>query len=216
MRGLSPRERILISLVIAAAVAAVFYLFFWTPQTARRADLETRLGKQRSELARMQELAATREEKEREYQALYERLRLIEVRLPAKREIPRLIRQVQEAAVGLGVKLTLLRPGTNQPGPAAAKPGTEAAKPGTEATGQPAPARGQPAPAAQARYQLFRLDFGFEGTYADLMAYLARLEDFPRFIILKQISMSPAARPRLKATLTAETYVLPREGAPQP
>lgn len=209
MRGLSPRERILISLVIAAAVAAVFYLFFWTPQTARRADLETRLNKQRGELARMQELAATREEKEREYQALYERLRLVEVRLPSEREIPRLIRQVQEAAAGLGVKLTLLRPGANQPGAAAASPGTRAA-------GQPAPARGQPAPTAQPRYQLFRLDFGFEGTYADLMAYLARLEDFPRLIILKQISMSPAARPRLKATLSAETYVLPREGAPQP
>lgn len=209
MRGLSPRERILVSLVIAAAVAAVFYLFLWTPQTARRADLEARLGKQRGELARMQELAARREEKEREYQALYERLRLIEVKLPAEREIPRLIRQVQEAAAGLGVKLTLLRPGANQPGAAAARPGTQAA-------GQPAPARGQPAPAAEARYQIFALDFGFEGTYADLVAYLARLEDFPRLIILKQISMSPATRPRLKATLGAETYVLPREGAPQP
>jgi Tfp pilus assembly protein PilO len=209
VRGLSPRERILVSLVIAAAVATVFYLFLWTPQTARRADLEARLGKQRSELARMQELAARREEKEREYQALYERLRLIEVKLPAEREIPRLIRQVQEAAAGLGVKLTLLRPGANQPGAAAARPGTQA-------PGQPAPARGQPAPAAEARYQVFALDLGFEGTYASLMAYLARLEDFPRLIILKQISMSTGARPQLKATLGAETYVLPREGPPQP
>jgi len=48
------------------------------------------------------------------------------------------------------------------------------------------------------------------------MAYLGRLEDFPRFIVLKQLSISPGDLPRLKVTLAAETFVLPREGQLQP
>lgn len=206
MKGLSSRERILIVLVVIAAISTVFYLFVWSPQTARRDRLSASLAQKQQELQRLQLLAADLKVKEQEYEELSQRIRLIEAKLPPEREIPNLIRQLQGVATELGIKLTLIRPGPTQAGPAAA------------AAGQPTrpPAAGAPAaPTAAPRYQLFKLDLGFEGTYGDLMAYLGRLENFPRFIVLTQVSISPGDQPRLKVTLGANTFVLRQEGAPQ-
>jgi Tfp pilus assembly protein PilO len=202
VRGLTPRERILLSLVLVAIIGVVFYLLVWTPRTAERSRLASQLATKQAEVERLQRLADTREEREREFQALADRIRLIEAKLPPAREIPNLIRQLQATAQEIGVKLNLLRPGQNQPGGAAAQ------QPG----GQPRPAQpAQPAPQAQPQYMLFRLDLAYAGTYAGLMSLLSRLEDFPRFIVLRQISMAPEELPRLRATISAETYVLPEE-----
>ncbi|MDR7417488.1 MAG: type 4a pilus biogenesis protein PilO [Armatimonadota bacterium] len=210
MRGLSARERVLVALAVAGAIAAAFYLLVWTPQSRRQAELDTELRRQQTELARLKQLAETREEKEKEFQALADRIRLIEAKLPPAREIPRLIRQLQAVAAELGIKMNLLRPGATQAGP-----------PGQAAAPQPAqpaatPARpGAQQPPAPPRYQLFRLDLAFDGSYADLMAFMARLEDFPRFIVLRQVSLAPGDLPRLKITIGAETFILP-QGAPAP
>lgn len=213
MRDWTARERILASLLVAAALAAVFYLFVWSPQTTRRAQLTQRLDAQQKELVRMQELSATREAKEREYTALAERIRLVEAKLPSEREIPHMIRQFQDIASSLGVKVMLLRPGPNQPGP----PGAE--QPPAAGAPRPRPARpGQPGQPAEAppRYLLFPLELGFEGTYSSLMAFLARLEDFPRFVVLTRVAVKPSTLPRLGAAISANTFVLPREAQPQP
>lgn len=209
MRGLSPRERLMVTLVIAAAIATVFYLFIWTPQTAERDRLTQDLAAKRAEVQRLKILAEQREEKEREFQALFDRIRLIEAKLPPEREIPNLIRQLQVTAQEIGVKMMLLRPGQTQAGPAAAPVGPPPAPRGAA----PAPGAAQP---PRPRYQLFRLDLSFEGTYASLMALLGRLEDFPRFIVLKQVQMNPGDLPLLRGTIVADTFVLPKEGTGGP
>ncbi len=201
MRGLSPRERMMLILVLVAALVTVFYLFVYTPAAARHEALVKERDARRAELARLKNLVETREAKEREYNALAERIRLIEAKLPPEREIPRLIRQLQGVASELGIKLGLLRPGATQAGPAVGEAPGAPARPGTK------PA----VPAAAPRYQLFRLDLAFEGTYADLIAFMARLEDFPRFIVMTQVAMSPGDLPKLKVTLAANTFILRRE-----
>ncbi len=205
MRGLSPRERMMLVLVLVAAMATVFYLFVYTPAAARHADLVKERDARRAEVQRLKSLVETREAKEREYNALAERIRLIEAKLPPEREIPRLIRQLQGVASELGIKLSLLRPGATQAGPAGEAAGAAAA-----------PGKKPAVPAGPPRYQLFRLDLAFEGTYADLMAYMGRLEDFPRFIVLTQVAVSPGELPRLKVTLAANTFILRREVGAQP
>lgn len=199
MRGLSARERILVALVIAAVIGVAFYLVIYVPQTDQLARLDRELAAKTQELDRLKALAATREAKEREYAALVDQIRLVEMRLPPEREIPNLIRALQDVAREVGIKLTLLRPGPTQAPTAGAQP---------PATGRPA---GQQ-PQAQPPYQLFRLDLGFEGTYRDLITYMGRLENFPRFIVLRQISLAPTTElPRLRVTVQANTFVLPRE-----
>lgn len=203
MRGLTARERLLVAFMIAAAIATVFWLFIWTPGTARQAQLKTELNTKQTELTRLRALAATREQKEQEFAALSERIRLLEVRLPAEKDIPRLIRQLQDLAREIGTKLTLIRPGALQAGTAAPQPG--APRP----AGQPAPT---PAP-AEPRYRQFRLDLAFDGTYGELIAFLGRLENFPRFLVLTQVSIASGELPNLKVTMAANTFVLPRVGA---
>jgi Tfp pilus assembly protein PilO len=210
VRGLSSRERILVAIAIAGAIAAVFYLLVWTPQTREQARLTAELQRQQTELQRLEQLAQTKDEKEREYQALSERIRAVELKLPPEREIPRLIRQLQAVASELGVKMNLLRPGATQAGP----PGPGGAAPAPAAAAPPRPGAA-PQPPAPPRYQLFRLDLSFDGSYADLMAFMSRLEDFPRFVVLRQISMAPSELPRLKITIGAETFILPKEASTQ-
>jgi len=206
MRGMTARERLMIVLVGVGAIVAAFYLFVYTPMTARIDVLRRDLTKQQTELRQLQELAATKAAKEQEFATLSERIKLIEVRLPPEREIPTLIRQLQDTAGEIGIRLNLLRPGATQAGAAPA------------AAGQPRPQPQQPAPAGQAPppYQQFRLDLAFEGTYADLMAFLGRLENFPRFLVLKQIAIAPTELPKLRVTMAADTFVLPRDKVPQP
>ncbi len=196
----------MLALVIAGAIVAAFYLLILSPTDARIATLNRDLTKQRTELKKLQDLSATKADKEREFAALADRIKLIEGRLPPEREIPTLIRQLQDTAGELGIRLVLLRPGATQ---------SPAAPAGSPRPTQPQPQ--QPAPAAQAPpYQLFRLDLSFDGTYADLMAFLGRLENFPRFIVLKQVAVSPSDLPKLKVTLAADTFLLPRERLAQP
>ncbi|MGQ0548861.1 MAG: type 4a pilus biogenesis protein PilO [Armatimonadota bacterium] len=204
MRGFTARERLLFAFVISAALATVFWLFIWTPGTARQAKLREELNNKRAEVTRLRALAATRDQKEQEFATLSERIRLLEVRLPAEREIPRLIRQLQDLAREIGTKVTLIRPGALQAG--------QAAQPGApRPAGQPAPT---PAPAAaEPRYRQFRLDLAFDGTYGDLIAFLGRLENFQRFLVLTQVSISIGELPVLKVTMAANTFVLPKVGA---
>ena len=207
MRGMTARERLMIVLVGVAAIVAAFYLLVYTPVTGRIQVLQGDLKKQRDELGRLQQLAATKAAKEQEFATLSERIKLIEVRLPPEREIPTLIRQLQDTAGEIGIRLNLLRPGATQAGVA----------PAAAAGPRPQPQPQQPAPAAQPPpYQQFRVDMAFEGTYADLMAFLGRLENFPRFLVLKQVAISPVELPKLRVTMAADTFVLPRDKVPQP
>jgi len=105
MRGMTARERLMIVLVGVAAIVAAFYLLVYTPMTARIDVLRRDLAKQQTELRGLQELAATKAAKEQEFATLSERIKLIEVRLPPEREIPTLIRQLQDTAGEIGIRL---------------------------------------------------------------------------------------------------------------
>ncbi|MBI3975001.1 MAG: type 4a pilus biogenesis protein PilO [Armatimonadetes bacterium] len=195
------RERMLISLVLVAAMVGVFYLFVYTPKTTQLKDLQARLDQRLARLRQMEELAAQREALEREFETRQQRIQAIEAKLPAAREIPALLRQMQAVAGESGVKLTLLRPGPLE-APSAGLPG---AAPPPAPGGQPA---GQPGPAAPP-YQLFKLELGFEGTYEKALTFLRRLENFPRFIAMTQITLSIQELPNLRLGVTSNTFVLP-------
>jgi hypothetical protein len=51
----------------------------------------------------------------------------------------------------------------------------------------------------------------FDGTYSDFMAFSSRLEDFPRFLVVNGFSMGPGELPKLKITMNANTFVLPKD-----
>ncbi|MGH2625929.1 MAG: type 4a pilus biogenesis protein PilO [Anaerolineales bacterium] len=196
------RERILISLLVTAAIIAGFYFFFYSPLAVKRDAREAHLRTRQAELQRLQDLVAQREQLEQEYAERQQRIQAIEAKLPAAREIPTLLRQMQTVATETGVKLTLLRPGALE-APSGSLPG---AAPPPAPGGQP----GQPAPAAAAPpYQLFKLELAFEGPYDKVVTFLRRLENFPRFIAMTQIALAIQELPTLRLGVTSNTFVLP-------
>lgn len=212
MRSLSLRERLLVSGLIAAGVLTIFWLFMWSPNAKTHDELTQKLQAQRTEVARLRKLVETREEKEREFAQRSGRIQQVEVKLPAERDIPRFLRQLQDVASSVGIKLTLLRPGPTQAGPSA--PG---AAPGAAGQQPPATASGGQATPPRPRYRLFRIDMSFDGTYADFLTFSSRLEDFPRFVVVNGFSIGPGELPKLKVTLNASTFVVPKEtSAPTP
>jgi Tfp pilus assembly protein PilO len=190
------RERLILSIVITVAIAVVFWFFFRAPLTAERTTLQAALEQKKARLAEMQAIADQRDALERDYAARQERIQAIEAKLPAAREIPTLLRQMQAVAQETGVKLVLLRPGALETPTTA--PAGPAAPP---AAGQPA---AQPPP-----YRLFRLELAFEGTYDTVLAFLRRLENFPRFIAVTQFTLTTQELPRLRLSVTSNTFVLP-------
>ncbi len=196
------RERILLSIIISVAIAAVFWFFFRAPLTAERTTLQAAFEQKKARLAADQAIADQREALEREYAARQERIQAIEAKLPPAREIPTLLRQMQAVAQESGVKLVLLRPGALETPTTAPEGGA----PSPPAGGQP-PA-GQPA-AQPPPYRLFRLELAFEGTYDTVLAFLRRLENFPRFIAVTQFTLNIQELPRLRLSVTSNTFVLP-------
>lgn len=195
------RERVLLSAIVSIALVAVFWFFVRAPLTAEQTTLQAALEQKKARLAEMQEIAVQRETLEREYAARQGRIQAIEAKLPRAREIPTLLRQMQAVAQESGVKLNLLRPGaletpaTTPPAPAAPPPA------GQPPAGQP---EAQPPP-----YRVFRLELAFEGTYETVLAFLRRLENFPRFIAVTQFTLTIQELPRLRLSVTSNTFVLP-------
>jgi len=199
----SGRERLLLSVLITIAIVAVFYFLAYTPLVARRAQLSATLQQRETRLAQMQQVAAQRQALEQEYAARQQRIQAIEAKLPPAREIPTLLRQMQAVATESEVTLTLLRPGPLETPQAGQQPGAPAP------AGQPA---GQQAAPAGAPYRQFRLELGFEGSYDRVLAFMRRLENFPRFIALTQFTLAVQELPNLRLAVTSNTFVLPEEG----
>jgi Tfp pilus assembly protein PilO len=194
------RERLLISLLVTVAVIAGFYFFFYVPLTAQRDARAAHLRTRQVELKRLEDLVAQREQLEQDYAARQQRIQAIEAKLPAAREIPTLLRQMQAVAAETGVKLTLLRPGALE-APSGSLPG---AAPPPAPGGQP-----QAAPPAAPPYQLFKLELAFEGSYDKVLNFLRRLENFPRFIAMTQMALAIQELPTLRLGVTSNTFVLP-------
>ncbi|MDQ7849222.1 MAG: type 4a pilus biogenesis protein PilO [Armatimonadota bacterium] len=200
----SGRERLLLSVLVTIAIIAVFYFLAYTPLMARRAQLSATLQQRQARLAEMQQVAAQRQALEQEYAARQQRIAAIEAKLPPAREIPTLLRQMQAVATESEVTLTLLRPGPLEAPQAGQQAG--AAPPAGQAAGQQAAGQ-QPAPP----YRQFRLELGFEGSFDRVLAFLRRLENFPRFIAMTQFTLAVQELPTLRLAVTSNTFVLPEE-----
>lgn len=205
----SPRERLLVSVLVTLALAAGFYFFVYTGKQDEIRRLSAQLTQKQQQVAEMEQLAAQREDLEREYRALQDRIRAIEAKLPPAREIPTLLRQMQAVASEVGVKMNLIRPGALEAPTGQAGAGPRQGQPPAAAPA-PASGQGQQAQPAAPPYQQFRLELSFEGTYDTLLSMLRRLENFPRFIAMTQLAISPQQPlPRLRLNVVSNTFVLP-------
>ncbi|MER3459816.1 MAG: hypothetical protein C4303_01000, partial [candidate division GAL15 bacterium] len=159
-----------------------------------------------AERQRLEAVAASRPQVEQQLEEVQARIAELETKLPASRDIPVLLVQLEDAVRQSQAKITLVRPGPLQAPPQPAAPRTG---------GQAPPKPEQP------QYQTFTVELGAEGNYVALVDFLQRLQNFPRLLVLSDFRMTPIAqegRPPgsvLALSVRANTYVLPEAGEAQ-
>jgi type IV pilus assembly protein PilO len=206
MRPLLPREKLIVWFLAVLVIGVAFYYMAYAPKSAEIKAASQQLAKSKDELARLQAQAARRGAIEQRLKVLQQQVRETEAKLPTSREIPTLLVQLEGLAGQTGANLTVVRPG-----------------PPAGSQGQGAPPAGRPAaPAAPAGLglQQFALELTAEGTYDVVENFVRGIENFPRFIALSDLKISPLPpkagesgdRPRLSVGLTATTYFVPESG----
>jgi MSHA biogenesis protein MshJ len=211
--ALKPRERALVLIAVVVGTALVFDALAFQPAEARKKALERQITQARQNLKSAQEMMKSKQSVgdsaavKRTYRDAL-RGRLAEVNqnmvglqkgmVPPER-MARLLEGVLARTHGLQLlSLRALPPQRFEPGGAAAAP---------QAAGKAAKA----APKDPER-MIYRHSFEvtLQGTYADLLDYLAQVEKLPWQMFWSRISVQTERHPVLRVTITVQTLSLTR------
>ena len=196
------------------AIGAAFYFLVYSPKTHEGAALATLLAAQRTDIARLQTEVGQKKGIEGEMADLQNATRVLGAKLPSAREIPRLLLQLDELSNRTGVTVTSLKPGPLQ---AATVPAAAPARPGGRAAVSGAPKPPQP---KAAPYDRFPIEFEIRGSFPAVVQFVRGLEDFPRFLAISDLRVTPASPKRgedpddpvLTLGVTVTAYVRPENG----
>ncbi|HXF81837.1 MAG TPA: type 4a pilus biogenesis protein PilO [bacterium] len=189
------RDRILLIVGGGLIFALLFYFYFWVPKQSQIRDLQAQLAERRAQQERMETIARQVTQLRDEYQRLTTFIAQVETRLPAAKETPALLVQLERLSRSVGVGLMSIRPSRLEPASAAPAAGTGA----------------QPARAAAPTYLRFPIAMTVQATYSQTVRLTTALRDFPRMIAIRSLTLQPRSLPGLTLTVDVETYVLPRE-----
>jgi Tfp pilus assembly protein PilO len=156
----SPHQRMIIGTVLAGvALLAALWLLAIAPKRSESADVKTNVSAQEQRLSAARTQLASYEASRKQYPGLLAELRGLDKAVPARGEIPALLRQLQKRAKASKSTLTLVSLESTGGAPAAGAPTASSLTPGaTLGTGG-----------------LAKLPFAFEysGRYFDLVHILA-------------------------------------------
>jgi Tfp pilus assembly protein PilO len=186
------RERIILMVIFPLGALLLFYYFVYLPNRAEYARLQTQLQHQRAELQRMEDSARQITRLRAEFARLQAFVTELETKLPAEKDLPALLVQLERLARSLALNLDAIRP---------------------SALERPKPPPGGPAqpPAAQAAptYLTLPINLSIKGTFEQVVRLATAMNDFPRMIAIRDISLNPGELPELSWNINAVTYVLP-------
>ena len=185
------RERIILMVIFPLGVLLLYYYFIYTPNRAEHARLQAELQRQRAELQRMEDTARQITRLRAEFARLQAFVAEVETKLPAEKDMPALLVQLERLARSLAINLDSIRPSDFERPKA---PQGSAAQ----------------APAAQAAtYLILPLNLSIKGTFEQVVRLATALNDFPRMIAIRDITLNPLQLPELSIGVNAVTYVLP-------
>ena len=203
------RERIILTVIFPLGALLLFYYFVYSPNRAEHARLEAQLQQQRAELQRMEDTARQITRLRAEFARLQAFVAELETKLPAEKDLPALLVQLERLARSLGINLEAIRPAAlEQPKP---PPGGAAQPPAAQATPTSPPGSAARPPAAQATPTYLTLPIGLsiKGTFEQVVRLATALNDFPRMIAVRDIALNPGQLPELTWNVNAVTFVLP-------
>ncbi|TMJ10625.1 MAG: hypothetical protein E6G98_07235 [Bacillati bacterium ANGP1] len=206
---MSRRERLILMVLGPLGILLIFYYFIYSPKQAEYQALRAQLEERRTQLERMEATARQLTRLREEYARLQAFIAEVEAKLPAEKEVPSLLVQLERLTRSLGVSLDSIRPSQVQSSQPVPPPGAAVPPPGAvSAPGGGAP----PAPGAAAvpAYQRFPITLTVVGTYEQIVKLATELNAFPRMIAIRNLAFGPKKIPELSVNADIETYVLPR------
>ncbi|MGH2348627.1 MAG: type 4a pilus biogenesis protein PilO [bacterium] len=206
---MSRRERLLLIIGLVLVAGFGFFYLIYSPKQAEYRQLSEQLSERQEQLTRMQQTANLSTRLETEFAELQGFITAVEAKLPTSKDVPSLLVQLERTTRAVGIDLLAIRPAELQPvveGSATAAP----ARPGARAAA-PRPGTRTPAPAAASTYSRFPIKLTMTASYAEVLRLMSVLQDFPRLIVVKRLTVAPKAVPDLSVDLDVETYVLRRE-----
>ncbi len=187
--------RILLIALGVVLVLVVYYYFAYLPIKATHDRLSAELASRIAERDRLQGIASRREALEREFTDLQNVMAVVEAKLPTEKDVPTLLVQLETLVTSLKVDLTSISPGGLVPAGAA--------------KGAPSGGAAQPAaPQAARAYSIMPIKLGVTATFKQLVELMAALQDFPRLMAVRTLSVAPGTLPKLTVQMDTETYVL--------
>jgi Tfp pilus assembly protein PilO len=186
------RERIILMVIFPLGALLLFYYFVYSPNRAEHARLQAQLQQQRAELQRMEDTARQITRLRAEFARLQAFVAELETKLPAEKDLPALLVQLERLARSLALNLEAIRPGP-----------LERPKPPSGGAAQP--------PAAQVAptYLTLPINLTIRGTFEQVVRLATSLNDFPRMIAIRDIALNPGQLPELSWAVNAVTFVLP-------
>lgn len=203
---MNPRERLLLIAAIVMLGVVAFRFVIYAPKQAEYASLIKARNEKARELARDQEILATRDRVLKEYERLAAFIREVEAKLPSNKEVPALLTAMERFTRKLGIEMQSFRPTpleavVKAPGAPQGSSAPAAPTPGTEGGARTVP------------YFRMQVNLSLSATLAQAVAYLRDLHDLPRLVIVDSITLSPTKLPKLGVSLATQIYVL---GTPSP
>ena len=189
---MSRRERLILMVLGPLGILLIFYYFIYSPKQAEYQALRAQLEERRTQLERMEATARQLTRLREEYARLQAFIAEVEAKLPAEKEVPSLLVQLERLTRSLGVSLDSIRPSQVQSSQPVPPPGAAVPPPGAV----PAPGGGAPpAPGAAAvpAYQRFPITLTVVGTYEQIVKLATELNAFPRMIAIRNLAFGPNA-----------------------
>ena len=223
--ALARRERYLVALALLGGVLLIGWAAIIDPARSRALTAERGSVEQRAQLAALAaqtqalrapandpetQAAAELAELKKQLNALYARYNALGGSLVAPQQMSALLEELLGHKSGL--RLLALR--TLPVAPVLDGKEAETAKPGSAASaavaGQPPMGAANGAGSASAGLYKHGVEIRLEGSYAELAAYLERLEKSPQKLLWSSVSLSAENHPKLVLTLTVYTLSLDR------
>jgi len=185
------RERIILMVIFPLGMLLLFYYFIYSPNRAEHTRLQAQLQQQRAEVQRMEDTARQITRLRAEFARLQAFVAELETKLPAEKDLPALLVQLERLARSLAINLESIRPSP-----------LERPKPPPAGAAQQPP---QPAPT----YLTLPLVLSIRGTFDQVVRLATAMNDFPRMIAIRDIALNPSQLPELGWNINAVTFVLP-------
>jgi Tfp pilus assembly protein PilO len=183
-----------------AVLAGSVGIYLW--QTAEMAEVQKQVDAKRTEVANGERIASRLKRVEEEYAMTAGQIRYLETSVTANEYVPTLLRQMEQLAKSVNLKVNSVRP-TMEPAP-------------PPITDPEARKKAPPPPP----YDKIHIDMDIAGSYWSTAKLLYRLTEFPKIMSVETVQLTPqgdaskasTASPNLGVRLRLTGFIFPNDG----